>query len=185
MFGPDAAASAALAIQPNLAAHTSSLGPASTEPVHCTSQFHDADKDVKLNYRKRARELDSRQSLHIMKPAVTATKRRGSVQIVGTIVQLLGTTPMIYADCGAGSYHWLPLHEVAGSEEDNRTIATARLHELGCLICCNRKIAQLVLVGCALFQVVTHLEAAHIYVGSVLKFHSVWAQIYADLKSAA
>ena len=64
------------------------------------------------------------------------------------LAEYLGETMMIFADCGDRSYKWLPIHDVAGSDNQNSCIATLRCPEINSLVCCSLSMAQLMMIKC-------------------------------------
>ena len=71
----------------------------------------------------------------------------GRTDFGGLLVEFLGGTVMINADCGDGAYAWLPSHEVAGSDDEDGGVAFLRFPELGSMLCCSLDTAVLVMAG--------------------------------------
>lgn len=98
----------------------------------------------------------------------------------GLLVEYLGGTVMIFADCGDRTYEWLPRHEVAGSDAEDGLVARRRFPELGSLLCCGLSVALLVMAGCKRRRAEQRPRAGHAtwckIARSLQKFRALWAR---------
>ena len=65
----------------------------------------------------------------------------------GRLIEYIGATPLINADCGDGCYAWLPPHEVAGGDREDAAVVSHRFPEVSCLLCSALDVALHVLGG--------------------------------------